>query len=51
MRLGCNIYFLFEKQAFNGLFKVIGIQKTFSLEGSVYHIQQKLPSKAAVSEN
>ena len=22
---GCNIYFLFEKQAFNGLIKVIGL--------------------------
>ena len=26
VRLDCNIYFLFEKQAFNGLLKVIGIQ-------------------------
>jgi hypothetical protein len=25
--LGCNIYFLFEQQAFNGLLKVIGKQK------------------------
>ena len=27
VRLDCNIYLLFEKQAFNGLLKVIGIQK------------------------
>ena len=26
MRFDCNIYFLFEKQAFNGLEEVIGIQ-------------------------
>ena len=26
MRLDCNIYFIFYKQAFNGLLKVIGIQ-------------------------
>ena len=26
VRFDCNIYFLFEKQAFNGLLKVIGIQ-------------------------
>ena len=29
MRLDCNIYFLFKKQAFNGLLKVIGIQILF----------------------
>ena len=29
MRLDCNIYFLFEKQAFNGLLKDIGIQILF----------------------
>ena len=27
--MDCSIYFLFEKQAFNGLLKVIGIQKQF----------------------
>ena len=30
MCLDCNSYFLFEKQAFNGLVKVIGIQKSES---------------------
>ena len=29
MCLDCKIYFLFEKQAFNGLLKISGIQKLF----------------------
>ena len=29
MRSDCNIYFFFEKQAFNGLLKVIGIQSKY----------------------
>ena len=35
MRLDCNIYFLLEKQAFNGLSKFIGIQKWFNNKPSV----------------
>ena len=32
VRFNCNIYFLFEKKAFNGLLKVIGIQKVFKVQ-------------------
>ena len=31
MSLDCNIYFLFEEQAFDGLLKVIGNRKQLSL--------------------
>ena len=34
VRLDCNVYFLFEKQAFNGLLKLIGIQKYLSFSSA-----------------
>ena len=36
------IYFIFEKQAFNGLFKVIGIQKQFNIFSRLYLILYRL---------
>ena len=38
MRLDCEKYFLYEKQAFNGLLKIIGIQN--KLENINYKILQ-----------
>ena len=40
MHLDCIIYFLFEKQAFNGVLKVIGIQMALIelLNVNSYHI-------------
>ena len=35
MRLDCNIYFLYEKQALNGLLKVIGIQNIFKVNTNI----------------
>ena len=48
MRLDCNIYFLFKKQAFNGLLKVNGIQN--ALFSSIFD-QENYEDANKTSEN